>query len=84
MFGLLLADSDVEALYVEVALVMIVSMQWRCLPVFAIADDQLALAAADGRHRVRWPYDARLQGLLTGWRSATPGACDSTRAALRW
>ena len=43
----------------------------------AVADDQLALAAADRDHRVDG-LDPGLQRLMTSWRSITPAACSSS------
>jgi hypothetical protein len=54
----------------------------RGLAGLAVADDQLALAAADRGHRVDG-LDAGLQRLLDALRSMTPGACSSrARRAL--
>ena len=70
---LLLADRVVDADDAGVLLVQDRVDRHGGLAGLAVADDQLALAAADRHHRVD-RLQPGLQRLLHGWRSTTPGA----------
>ena len=79
----LLADGDVDADHVAAALVEDRVDRDRGLAGAAVADDQLALAAAD-----RWIIESIAlipvcSGSLTGWRWTTPGALNSSGRARR-
>ena len=77
----LLADRDVDADHVGVALVQDRVDRDRRLAGAAVADDQLALAAADIRHRVD-RLDPRLERLLHGLALDHAGRLPLERAGL--
>src|SRR5207248_7584774 len=75
------ADGDVDALHVLVVLVQDRVDRDRRLSSRAVTDDQLALAAADVRHRVD-RLDPGLQRLLHGLALDDAGRLELERAAL--
>ncbi len=77
----LLADRDVDADHVLAALVEDRVDEDRRLARRAVADDQLALAAADVRHRVD-RLDPGLEGLLHGLAVDDAGRLELERAAV--
>ena len=76
--GLLLPDGDVDAQDAGALLVDDRVDGDGGLAGLAVTDDQLALPAADGRHRVDGLDAGRASGSSTGWRAAMPGAIIST------
>src|SRR5207302_11343080 len=77
----LLADRDVDAMHVRVALVEDRVDQDRRLSGRAVADDQLALAAADVRHRVD-RLDPGRERLLHRLADDDAGSLELERAGL--